>query len=620
MILVTGATGHIGSTLVRDLIARGESLRALILPGEDCAGIEGLPVERAEGNVLDPASLSAAMRGVDTVFHLAGVISIMPGRNEMMRAVNVRGTMNVARAAREAGVRRMVYTSSIHALGRPPHGTCIDEATGFDPCNPAGEYDRTKAEATLAVLAEVERGLDAVIVCPTGVIGPHDYRESEMGHLIRSWMRKRPHVYVNGWFDWVDARDISKGLMLAADKGVRGETYILSGNRVHLGELLTMVQESGGARTPSVCIPTFIALAAAPFTAWISRIFGTKPNFTSYSLETILSNSLISHDKARLALGYNPRPLSETVRDTVAWWREHEAQRAAAAAKIASALRPATGVVHADGAPARARVAVITGASSGIGAATARRLASEGYSVVLTARREDRLNDLAEVIRAAGGTADVVTVDLAAPDGPQALHRRVTELHGGADVLINNAGFGWYGYLERMPQDMARSMIQLNTSALVQLTLLFLPLMKQRKSGHIVNISSVAGSIPSQGVAVYAASKSFVDSFTTALHRELGGSGVHVSALRPGPVSSEFFKTAAALPEGGNVPAERFGVGVDQVARAVSHLLKRPRRVAYVPWGLRVTPWVEAVFGWVFNLLGPMLLRRKTPVAAGMRR
>jgi dihydroflavonol-4-reductase len=607
MNLVTGGTGHIGSTLVRELLSRGEKVRVLILPGEDCSGIEGLPVERIEGNVLDPLSLAAAMADVSTVYHLAGVISIMPGRNEMMRAVNVRGTINVARAAREAGVRRLVHTSSIHALGRPPHGTPITEDTGFDPENPAGEYDRTKAEATLAVLSEVEKGLDAVLVCPTGVIGPFDFRESEMGHLIRSWMKNRPHVFVDGWFDWVDARDLCRGMILAAEKGRKGEAYILAGERVHLAELLKLVQDSSGVRTPAVRIPTFAALCAAPFTALYSRLTRTRPTFTSYSLETIRSNSLISHEKAVRELGYATRPIAETVRDTVSWWRQRDAERAPAAAPTQPHERP-----RREAAPLRERVAVITGASSGIGAATALRLGSAGYTVVLAARREDRLNALADSIRDSGGKAEVVAVDLAAPDGPQMLHRRVMEMHAGADILINNAGFGWYGYLDQMPEEMARSMIQLNTSALVQLTLLFLPMMKRRRSGHIVNVSSVAGSIPSQGVAVYAASKSFVNSFTTALYRELGGSGVRVSALRPGPVSTDFFKTAASFPAGGEVPAERFGVGAEKVAQVILGLLRRPRRVAYVPWGLRITPFIEAAFGWLMNLLGPMLLRRKS--------
>ncbi len=607
MILVTGATGHIGSTLVRDLLSGGEKVRALILPGEDCTGIEGLDVERAEGNVLDPQSLSSAMAGVDTVYHLAGIISIMPGRNDMMRAVNVRGTINVARAAREAGVRRMVHTSSIHALGRPPHGTPISEETGIDPENPAGEYDRTKAEATLAVLAEVEKGLDAVVVCPTGVIGPHDFRESELGHLIKAWMKRRPHVFVDGWFDWVDVRDVSRGMILAARNGRAGEVYIIGGERVHIGEVLEMVRDSSGVRTPGICLPFFMAACAAPLTALFSRLTRTKPTFTSYSLETIKSNSLISHAKAGRDLGYSPRPLAATIRDTVSWWAAREKTAAPAGAAAAPAV-------------ARERVALITGASSGIGAAAARRFARLGYTVILTARREDRLNALAQSIQEAGGRAETIAVDLGRPDGPQILHRAVMASHEGVDVLVNNAGFGWYGYLDRMPRDTAQDMIQLNTSALVQLTLLFLPLMKQRKGGHIINISSVAGNIPSQGIAVYAASKSFVNSFTTALYRELGGSGVHVSAVRPGAVDTDFFSTAAALPEGGEVPARNMGISVDRVADAIVRLIRRPRRVAYVPRGLGIVPFVEAAFGWILNLVGPLALRRRALAAVGTRK
>jgi dihydroflavonol-4-reductase len=592
MILVTGAAGHIGNTLVRELLARGDRVRVLVLPGEDTASLDGLDLERISGNVLDPISLSYAMRGVNMVYHLAGIISILPGKNELMRAVNVTGTVNVARAAREAGVHRLVYTSSIHALGRPPMGTCIDESIGFDPDNPAGEYDRTKAAASLALLAEVEKGLDAVLVCPTGVIGPYDFRRSEMGHLIRSWMKRRVHVFVDGWFDWVDARDIAKGIILAGEKGGKGETYILAGERVHLAELLTLVQDSSDVHTPTLCIPKGLAMFAAPLTGLFSKLTGRKPQFTTYSLETINSNSTISYEKARRELGYSPRPLSETVRDTVAWWREYE--------------QPQVREPLAQG----ERVAVITGASSGIGAATARLLAARGYTVVLSARRRDRLEALKAEIESDGGRAEVAQADLAAPNGPQSLYRSVMEAHGNVDVLVNNAGFGWYGYFDQMPTDTARDMIQVNASASAQLILLFLPGMKARGRGHVINVSSVAGSIPSQGVAVYAATKSFIDSLSKALSRELRGTGVHVSDIRPGPVASEFYHTAASLSAARPVPAERFAVPPEAVARVITRVIQRPRRVAYVPWGLRVTPWIEAGFGWLFNLLGPLLLRK----------
>ena len=163
MILVTGAAGHIGNVLVRKLLSERRQVRALILPGEDISSLDGLDVDLAEGNVLDPLSLDRAMEGIDIVYHLAGVISIMPGHNEWMRKVNVDGTKNVLQAAKKADVTRLVYTSSIHALSRNWKGK-IDESVPFDPDNPVGGYDRTKAVASLAVLDAARDGLDAVIV------------------------------------------------------------------------------------------------------------------------------------------------------------------------------------------------------------------------------------------------------------------------------------------------------------------------------------------------------------------------------------------------------------------------------------------------------------------------
>ena len=322
LMLVTGATGHVGNTLVRELVAQKKQVRAFVLPGEDTTALKDLPVEIVAGDVLDPASLRAAFSGVDVVFHLAGIISIMPGPDEVMRKVNVTGTKNVLWAAKEAGVRRLVYTSSIHALQRPPFGVMIDESLPFDPTNPAGEYDRTKAEATLAVLEAAHAGLDAIIVCPTGIIGPHDYRRSETGLLIVAWMREKLSLLVDGIFDFVDVRDIARGHILACEKGKSGETYILGGERVSLARLWVLVREAAGIYSQTVIIPFRLAAFAAEGAALWYRLTRTRGRFTPYSLETVNSNSDICIAKARRELGYAPRPISETIHDTVQWWRE----------------------------------------------------------------------------------------------------------------------------------------------------------------------------------------------------------------------------------------------------------------------------------------------------------
>ena len=232
--LVTGATGHIGNVLVRRLLELGQRVRVFILPGEDRSALEGLEIEYAEGNVLDPESLAQAMAGVNMVYHLAGVITILPGKNDFVERVNVQGTRNVLTAARRAGVGRVIYTGSIHAFQRVPHGVLVDEAVPFDAEHAINAYDRSKALASMAVQEAVREGQDAVIACPTGVIGPHDYRLSEMGALIFDWIKTRTAMIIKGAYDFVDVRDVAEGLILAAARGRTGETYILSGQQIQV--------------------------------------------------------------------------------------------------------------------------------------------------------------------------------------------------------------------------------------------------------------------------------------------------------------------------------------------------------------------------------------------------
>ncbi len=321
-ILVTGATGHIGNVLARKLLERGEKVRALILPGEDTSALKGVPTENVEGDVLDTSSLWQAFSGVKGVFHLAGVISIMPGEIPSVRRVNVEGTINVLKAAMQAGVERLVYTSSIHALARIPHGQTLDESTPFDPHNPYGVYDQSKAQATLEVQKAAQAGLDAVIACPTGVIGPFDFRGSMMGSVIRSAAERRLTPYVDGAYDFVDVRDVADGLIAASEKGRAGEAYILSGQRISVRYLLETVREITGKGFPRFKVPLALAELAAHFTPTYYRLTKSSPRFTPYSLEVLQSNAHISHEKASRELGYRPRPLYESIRDAVHWFIE----------------------------------------------------------------------------------------------------------------------------------------------------------------------------------------------------------------------------------------------------------------------------------------------------------
>lgn len=324
MNLVTGATGHIGNVLLRELLAQGEAARAMVLPGEERTALEGLPVEIIEGDVLDYASLQAAMQGVENVYHLAGVISVMPGGNPLLKLVNVVGTRNVIHAAREAGVRRLVYTSSIHAFGRPPHGVTIDEHIPFDTLHAVGAYDYSKAAASKLVLEAARQGMDAVVVCPTGVTGPYDFRLSEIGKVIQGILQRKPQVLVEGAYDFVDVRDVAQGHILACRYGQPGETYILSGEQISLKQVVQVVQDFTGIRTLMVQVPLALARFAAFFTPWYYRMTQKTPRLTSYVLDTVQSNSVISHAKAARELGYQPRRLVESLQDSARWLIENK--------------------------------------------------------------------------------------------------------------------------------------------------------------------------------------------------------------------------------------------------------------------------------------------------------
>ena len=318
MWLVTGATGHVGNVLVRKLLERGEKVRALILPGESCESISGLRVEAMEGDVLNTDAVFKSMRGVKGVFHLAGVISIMPGPNPLVRKVNVEGTKNVIHAAMESG-KKLIYTSSIHAIQRVEEGV-IDENVPYDMNNPYGAYDRSKAEATLEVLNAAQTGLDAVVTCPTGVIGPYDFRGSMMGSVIHDAATAKPTLYVDGAYDFVDVRDVAEGLISSAENGKRGESYILSGHKISVRYLLETVREITGKNFFQMKIPFDLAKFAAMFTSMYYRYANETPRFTPYSLEVLQSNSNISHAKASRDLGYHPRTLYESIRDAVKWF------------------------------------------------------------------------------------------------------------------------------------------------------------------------------------------------------------------------------------------------------------------------------------------------------------
>lgn len=325
MIAVTGATGHIGNVLVRELVARGEAVRALVMPDDNCSALSSLKVELVRGDVTDLQSLKRVFTGADIVFHLAGIVTIMPGMKKLLERINVGGIRNVVTACLECNIRRLVYTSSIHAVAEPPHGTVIDETHAFDPNRVLGDYARSKAHATLILLEEVRQGsLDAVVCCPTGIIGPWDYSISSIGQLILDYASGHLKSYVRGAYDFVDVRDVARGLIFAADKGQSGRHYIFSGDQVQVLQLMKELERNLGNPAPTYEIPFAIARGAGVLASMYYRLLKRRPVFTAYSIDVLRSNSQASSSRAREELGFTTRPWQESIRDHVEWFFSEE--------------------------------------------------------------------------------------------------------------------------------------------------------------------------------------------------------------------------------------------------------------------------------------------------------
>lgn len=321
--LITGAAGHLGNTLACKLLARGERVRAFVLPADlASAQLEGL-TDVFAGDVRDPESLRPAFAHAEDeqliVIHCAGLITIKTKLDPCVHAVNVDGTRNVIRLCEETGARKLIYVSSVHALPELPKGQTIREVDHFDPEAVYGSYAKTKAEASQLVLDAAKRGLDACVVHPSGLCGPGDYGTGHLTKLVLDWYNRTLTAGLDGGYDFSDVRDVADGILACCEKGVPGECYILSNVYVTVKEIFDMLSTETGLKRPMTILPHWFIRFVAPLAEAYYRLLRQTPLFTAYSIDTLNSNAVFSHEKASEALGYAPRPFGETLRDTVEW-------------------------------------------------------------------------------------------------------------------------------------------------------------------------------------------------------------------------------------------------------------------------------------------------------------
>ncbi len=320
--LLTGATGFVGSAVARALAARGHLLRVLARPGSDRRNLAGLDCTVAEGDLRDPASLTRAAAGCRYVVHVAADYRIwVPDAAAMLRA-NVAGTEAMMRAAIAGGAERVVYCSSVAALGLTGDATPADEATPVAPEAIVGVYKRSKYAAERAVRRMIaEEGLQAVIVNPAAPVGPRDIKPTPTGRMIADAAAGRMPAYIETGLCVVHVDDVAEGHVLALERGRIGEGYILGGENLSLGALLGLVADVTGRPAPRVKLPIAALWPVALACEGLARIAGIEPLVTRDHLRMARKLMFFSSAKASAELGYHPRPARDAVADAVTWFR-----------------------------------------------------------------------------------------------------------------------------------------------------------------------------------------------------------------------------------------------------------------------------------------------------------
>jgi dihydroflavonol-4-reductase len=318
-IALTGASGHIGANLCRKLLDDNHDLS--VLTNQFTASLEGLDLEVVKGDIFNMTSLKNLADGAEVLIHLAASISI--NGDQHVLDTNVVGTRNVLDAVRSSKVKRLLHFSSIHALVHQPLDQPLDEERPLAVSDQI-IYNQSKALAEQLVLHAVESGMDAVIINPTSVMGPNDFKPSLIGQAIIQLYKGKILALIPGGYDWVDVRDVVAGTISALENGRTGQSYLLSGHFKTLPELYKQIIMIQGKEKRLPVIPFWLAEVGIPFLKAWARVSGNKPLYTKESVEILkTAHTNISCRKARNELGYKSRPFEDTLRDTINWFKEN---------------------------------------------------------------------------------------------------------------------------------------------------------------------------------------------------------------------------------------------------------------------------------------------------------
>lgn len=323
--LVTGATGFVGSAVARVLLQRGHRLRVLVRPTSDRSNLKELPVEYVEGDLSRPDDMAEALKGVTYLFHVAADYRLWVPHPESMMKANVEGTRRLMLTAQEAGVKKIVYCSSVAALATAHNGIPATEADPITEAQIVGVYKKSKYRAEQEVLRLVrEQGLPAVIVNPSTPVGPRDIKPTPTGQMILDCATGRMPAYVETGLNIVHVDDVAEGHALALEKGVIGEKYILGGQNMMLGDLFGIVTRYAGGKAPTLKLKQSWLYPVALISEILARTVGIEPRVTREMLAMSKKLMYFSSAKAEKALGYHARPAQEAVEDAVSWFRQYK--------------------------------------------------------------------------------------------------------------------------------------------------------------------------------------------------------------------------------------------------------------------------------------------------------
>ncbi len=318
--LVTGGTGFVGANLVRELLKDGAGVRVLARPSSDRSALEGCDVEFVEGDLLDPASLSRAAAGSRVVYHVAADYRLWAPDPAALHRANVEGTRHLLAAAAEAGAKRVVYTSTVGALGIPKDGRPGDETTPVSLADMVGPYKRSKFLAERVALEWAGRRLPVVIVNPSAPVGAWDVKPTPTGRMIVDFLRGKMFASLDTGLNLVHVKDVARGHILAAERGRIGEKYILGNRNLRLTEIFEVLGRIAGLSAPRVRIPYPIAwLAAVSMEGW-ARVAGGEPRVPLTAVRMARKRMYFDAAKAVRELGLPQTPVEEALRDAVEWF------------------------------------------------------------------------------------------------------------------------------------------------------------------------------------------------------------------------------------------------------------------------------------------------------------